>query len=529
MILEKDKNLLVLGGADGMGNWLVRRVFGQAQGIGRITLLDTLPLEQIPNIRWVKEIKQLPKPIDAIRVDYTPGGPTCVWQPITTQSESPDHQLNLDEYDVVMLAVPERQIPTAVSNLFPLLKDSSWIFDICSSKQSPIEIMCRYAKPENSVVGTHPFYGPAVSDLVGQTMIMAKTSLTKPEHFNWQVNLYKERGALIVETTPTKHDFYTKYTQGLTHFSYFVLAETLKRAMTEGFSLEESFKFMTPPYAALAGFLGRIINTNPRIYAQIQTNPELSHIRDLFVDSAHFLAEEFHDSNEPDIAEVIEKIGQPFQERAVTWGAAISNNFVEANQAYYRLLHGRAICEQLTVIQVRDDSNPQKEQTHVGKLVSFDSESLLLRECIIRRNGKLIVVYGDTSQRGAQRLLKKVGMGLPKSNDVRIHHKRARVLSTEETDSWRETHLLHHELDIPIVTSETSQVDKLVKNIPLICPDVVSMKTRDIGEAKWLKHYGLTNQILHLTVYGDKDISEVQKQVLALLNGLGLHLHQEVL
>lgn len=529
MTLEQDKNLLVIGGADGMGNWLARRVFGQAQGIGRITLLDALPLEQIPNIRWAKEIGKLSKPVDAININYTSNNPTYNWKPITTQSYAPDHQLDLDKYDVVMLAVPERQITIAASSIFPLLNSSSWIFDICSSKQAPMEIMCQYASPKNSVVGTHPFYGPAVSDLIGQTMIMAKTPLTKSEHFDWQVNLYKERGALIVETTPTKHDFYTKYTQGLTHFSYFVLAEALRRAMAEGFSLEESFKYMTPPYAALAGFLGRIINTNPRIYAQIQANPELSHIRDLFVDSANFLAGKFHNSNESTITEVIGKIGQPFEGRAVTWGAAISNNFVEANQSYFRLLHDRATREQLTVIQIKDTPDSQKEQIHAGKLVSFDGESLLLQERVVYKDGKLIIIYGDTSQRGAQRLLKKLGMSLPKGNDVRIHHKRAHVLSTEETDDWRKNHLLHHELDIPIVTSETSQVDELVKNIPLICPDVVSMETRDSKEAKWLKHYGLTNQILHLTVYGDKDMPKVQQQVSALLNGLGLHLHRETL
>ena len=38
------KDLLVVGGADGIGMWLVKRVFGSVPEIGRITLADIKPL-----------------------------------------------------------------------------------------------------------------------------------------------------------------------------------------------------------------------------------------------------------------------------------------------------------------------------------------------------------------------------------------------------------------------------------------------------------------------------------------------------
>ena len=38
------RNLLIIGGGDGMGLWLAKRVFARITGVERITLADILPL-----------------------------------------------------------------------------------------------------------------------------------------------------------------------------------------------------------------------------------------------------------------------------------------------------------------------------------------------------------------------------------------------------------------------------------------------------------------------------------------------------
>ena len=55
---ETKKNLLVLGGADGIGNWLTRRVFARLPDINRITLMDIVPVDKIPEARFVKELSR---------------------------------------------------------------------------------------------------------------------------------------------------------------------------------------------------------------------------------------------------------------------------------------------------------------------------------------------------------------------------------------------------------------------------------------------------------------------------------------
>lgn len=532
MSAELDKSLLVIGGADGMPNWLVRRVFGQTEGIKRITLLDIRPIEQIPSMRWLNEINQLHKPIDAIEVNYNAGSDHLVhaWRPIPTQATPPADQLPLSEYDIVMLGVPADQIPITTSSIFPQLNNSSWIFDICSVKQDPIEIMRQHAPKQASVIGTHPLFGPAVPDLIGQIMVMIKTPATNPDHINWQTLLYRDRGALIVDAVAAEHDFYMKYIQGLTHFTYLVFGETLRRAMTDGFDLARSLRFATPPYAAIAAFLSRIAASSPRVYAQIQADPTISSIRESVVNSARSLADSFAGSDEPTIALEIETLANSFHERAITAGASLASSYVESGQSYFRLLQERKTQGELTVVQITDLAGTQRERPyHAGQVVDYDGESLLLRERTLSRDGKLILAYDERSQRGAQRLLKRLGMGLlPKAKETRIYHKRIRILSDQETILWRKLNLLHHEFDIPIIAGDISRLEELIESIPLICPDIISSEMKEQENANWLRRYGLANRLLHFTVYGDRDMAEAQKQVVQLLTGLGLHLHQEV-
>lgn len=527
--IEQGKSLLVIGGADGMPNWLVRRVYGRSSAVERITLLDVRPVDEIPNSRWVSEFNLLPKPVDAMQVDYeNPDGLVSAWRPVVTSATPPESQLPLSQYDLVMLGVPADQLSVAARNIFPQLGEASWIIDVCSVKQEPVETMLKHAPRGASVIGTHPLFGPALPDLVGQTMILAKTALTSNDHLKWLTNLYRERGALIVQASPKEHDFYMRHIQGLTHFAYLVFGETLRRATNSGFDLARSFQFATPPYDALVAFLSRIAAADPRVYAQIQADPSIVPMRDLMVASARSLAERFLGSDEPTIMAEISSLGSSFHERAVATGVSLARSYVESAQSYFRLLQERKTSGGLTVVQVVDPLDSKRERSYrAGKLIDYDSETLLLDERISYSDGKLIVVYDERSLRGAKRLLRRLGIGLPKDQLVRIQHKRARMLSDVEIESWRRVYLLHHELVIPFVAGNTLQLRARIEGIPLICQDVVSAELRQPNGADWLSHYGLINRIAHVTIFGDRVVEEAQRCVVQQLREFGFHIHQE--
>src|ERR1700722_12393008 len=106
----KSKNLLVVGGASGMGMWLVLHVFGRAQDIGRITLADVHPLESDsgartnPESRYRAELASLEIPMDAVRLNYDipADGLFAEWTPVKTSGINPRERLRLQDYDVVM-------------------------------------------------------------------------------------------------------------------------------------------------------------------------------------------------------------------------------------------------------------------------------------------------------------------------------------------------------------------------------------------------------------------------------------------
>ena len=121
------KDLLVVGGADGIGMWLVKRVFGKVPEVGRITLADVKPLKGTdaarggnPDANHVVELRQLPKPVDAVRLEN--GSDFADWAAVETDAVGPSHPLEFEDYGLVMLAVPEDQIEVACSAILPRLK-----------------------------------------------------------------------------------------------------------------------------------------------------------------------------------------------------------------------------------------------------------------------------------------------------------------------------------------------------------------------------------------------------------------------
>ena len=144
------KDLLVVGAADGIGMWLVKRVFGSVPEIGRITLADIKPLSTSkpvrghnPDARHMAELTELPKPVDAVRLEN--GCEFADWAAVRTAATPPDEPMAIDGYGLVMLAVPEGQVDSASSALLPGLRTGATVFDVISTKSRSIAAMLEHA------------------------------------------------------------------------------------------------------------------------------------------------------------------------------------------------------------------------------------------------------------------------------------------------------------------------------------------------------------------------------------------------
>ena len=84
----------------------------------------------------------------------------------------------MKDYGLVMLAVPEDQIEVTCSAILPRLKAGATVFDVVSTKTRAMTAMLAHAPDGVGVLGTHPLFGPAVPDVIGQTFMMVPTDRT---------------------------------------------------------------------------------------------------------------------------------------------------------------------------------------------------------------------------------------------------------------------------------------------------------------------------------------------------------------
>lgn len=500
------QNLLVIGGADGIGMWLVKNVFSRSVDVRRITLADVKPLRHAavegitnPGDKHLADLAEIETPIDAVVLDDE--GQFADWVAIETATEPPSETLSLQDYGLVMLSVPERAIDDVAEQVLPHLTFGAAVFDVTSSKVHAIETMLRYAPEGVSILGTHPLFGPTVPDAIGQTFVMVLTERTDIEFYGWLKSLLRSQGSIIEETNAETHDQYMLLVQTLVHYAYLVFGKTLARATEKIYSFDESFRFSTPPYGILTAFTARIIGGNPGLYAQIQAQPDSGALRSMFVDAAQELAQQFAQDDET-ILSAIQEVIEPFKGSDVARAYANSIALVDSVQQSYRDLYRRMESHELTIVEVRDPfEQGATSRIHVGIVTDVDGQSVEIAKRQTTVNGKWYLAYDDESESA----LKKVGKGV-RTETARIERRNIRrVFSTEETREWRVANLDHHVRDVAVLVDDSVDMVHICDVLTRITDSVVSGEVVEPEGVVWLSRYGVHNKLLHFIIFGDRN------------------------
>jgi len=181
--------------------------------------------------------------------------------------------------DVVLVSVPIDATVDVIKKITPHINKNSLLIDTTSIKKSPVNAMLRYSKCE--VIGMHPVFGPNVNSLKKQTIVLCPARTQK--WLSWIVDVFEKNGAKIKLTTPEKHDKMMSVIQGLNHFSTLSVAHAMKEL---GISIEESLEFTSPIYKLRMATVGRILNQDPNLYANIEImNPENKKALSAYIDS----------------------------------------------------------------------------------------------------------------------------------------------------------------------------------------------------------------------------------------------------
>ncbi|MGL1959311.1 MAG: bifunctional chorismate mutase/prephenate dehydrogenase [Colwellia sp.] len=186
---------------------------------------------------------------------------------IIEQEDWPNSAAILAQASVVIVAVPIR-LTSMVIHQLRNLPDDCILADFTSIKESPLyEMMKAHVGP---VVGLHPMFGPDVTGLIKQTIIVCDGR--NAEQYQWLLNQFEVWGAKIYPVAAHEHDQAMSMVQVMRHFSTIAYGYHL---MAEGADIEKLVNMSSPIYRLELIMVGRLFAQNPVLYSDIIfANPE---------------------------------------------------------------------------------------------------------------------------------------------------------------------------------------------------------------------------------------------------------------
>lgn len=177
------------------------------------------------------------------------------------QDDWPNSEAILAQASVVLVAVPIGLTVTVIEKLNNLPAECI-LADVTSIKASPLVAMKKiHAGP---VVGLHPMFGPDVTSLVKQTVIVCQGRM--PEKYHWLLEQFQVWGVTIHAIEATEHDKAMSVVQVLRHFSTIAYGYHL---MTEHVDIGQLVDMSSPIYRLELIMVGRLFAQNPVLYTDI--------------------------------------------------------------------------------------------------------------------------------------------------------------------------------------------------------------------------------------------------------------------
>ena len=165
--------------------------------------------------------------------------------------------------DVVIISVPIEVTVDVIKKVSPLVKKEGLLMDFTSIKVAPVDAMLKHSNCE--VIGLHPVFGPGVESLRNQAIVMCPAKSEK--WLDWIEKIFLEGGAKLKITSPKEHDKMMSVIQGVIHFSSITISHVLKELNID---IMETQDYSSPIYKLRMDMVGRILNQDPNLYANIE-------------------------------------------------------------------------------------------------------------------------------------------------------------------------------------------------------------------------------------------------------------------
>ncbi|MDY7028827.1 MAG: prephenate dehydrogenase/arogenate dehydrogenase family protein [Spirochaetota bacterium] len=200
----------------------------------------------------------------------------------TTKDNLPEGVVQVAEdellqVDALFLCVSISSFEEVLKGIAPRLKPGMTVFDTCSVKLYPAELMKSILPGGISAIASHPMFGPdsGKESVKGLPMVMYPVS-ADPAVFSFWKDVFLEYGMDVIEMPPDEHDHQAAYTQGVTHFIGRVL---------QGLKLEKS-AIGTVGYHKLLEIVEQTCNDPLQLFYDLQRyNPYTGEMRAAVLES----------------------------------------------------------------------------------------------------------------------------------------------------------------------------------------------------------------------------------------------------
>ncbi len=121
--------------------------------------------------------------------------------------------------DVLFFCVSISALEQVLKGVSDRLNPDALIFDTCSVKVYPIEIMEKTLPGSVGIIGTHPMFGPdsGKNGVENLPVVFTPVRTRGDESGEWK-SIFRGFGLKVVEISAEMHDRDAAYTQGVTHF-----------------------------------------------------------------------------------------------------------------------------------------------------------------------------------------------------------------------------------------------------------------------------------------------------------------------
>jgi len=183
----------VIGGAGGMGQWLIK--FFQRRGFEVVIAdIEDTKARQIARKLHVK---------------------------FAESNEKAVKQCN-----IVAIATPPRTIASVIQKVAPEMPKGSTLFDVGSIKRFYIDVLKSISKLGIRVASAHPMFGPSTPTAKGRKIIMVRVN-ARFDATTQVAALFRSEGARVHITDVQTHDRYMRLVLGLPHTLAILFANTL--------------------------------------------------------------------------------------------------------------------------------------------------------------------------------------------------------------------------------------------------------------------------------------------------------------